>query len=277
MLAIGDERYNFNVPNRERTFRLQALILRHLDWGEADRLITLYSREEGKRRAIAKGVRRLRSRKSGHLEPFSQVNLLLARGRDLPIITQVETIKPFSTLREDLHLISYASYLVELVDRFTIEEESNPDVYGLLLNCFDRLSKGAEAAFEVRYFELQFLNSIGFRPELTECVVCRERIQPQAQYFSFELGGVVCPNCKPKLPTAYSISLEMLKYLRHLQRSTYAEARKARIPPLVQVEMESLLGRYFTHLLERQLNTPQFIRSIKNMSQLTTDPDQDNP
>lgn len=277
MHFILEERYNFNMPTGERTFRLQALVLRHLNWGEADRLITLYSREEGKRRAVAKGVRKLRSRKSGHLEPFSQVNLLLARGRDLPIITQVETIKPFSSLREDLHLLSYASYIVELVDRFTIEEESNPEVYQLLLNSFDRLSQGAEATFEVRYFELQFLNSIGFRPELSECVVCREKIQPQAQYFSFELGGVVCPNCKPKLPVAYSVSLETLKYLRHLQRSSYAEARKARIPPLVQVEMESLLGRYFTHLLERQLNTPQFIRAVKKMTRSITDQDQDNP
>ena len=261
------------MPNSARTFRLQALVLRHLDWGEADRLITLFSREEGKRRAVAKGVRKLRSRKSGHLEPFAQVNLLLARGKDLPIITQVETMESFSALREDLHLLGYASYIVELVDRFTIEEEPNPEVYQLIVHTFQRLSQGAEADFEARYFDLQFLNAMGFKPELTECVVCREKIQPEDQYFSFELGGVVCPLCRQKVPTATAISVETLKYLRHLQRSTYTEARKARIPAILLAEMESILQRYYTHVLERRLNTPQFIRSIKTLNQQTRNSD----
>ncbi|MGB9521346.1 MAG: DNA repair protein RecO, partial [Anaerolineales bacterium] len=242
------------MPTNPRTFRLQALVLRHLDWGEADRLITLFSREEGKRRAIAKGVRKLRSRKSGHLEPFSQVNLLLARGKDLPIITQVETIESFSALREDLHLLSYASYIVELVDRFTIEEEPNLEVYNLIVHTYQRLSKGAEAGFEARYFDLQFLNAMGFRPELIECVVCREKIQPEDQYFSFELGGVVCPACSQKIASATALSMETLKYLRHLQRSPYTEARKAHISPMRLAEMESILQRYYTHVLERRLN-----------------------
>jgi len=249
MHFLGKERYNFFMPNSARTFRLQALVLRHLDWGEADRLITLFSREEGKRRAVAKGVRKLRSRKSGHLEPFAQVNLLLARG------------------------LGYASYIVELVDRFTIEEEPNPEVYQLIVHTFQRLSQGAEADFEARYFDLQFLNAMGFKPELTECVVCREKIQPEDQYFSFELGGVVCPLCRQKVPTATAISVETLKYLRHLQRSTYTEARKARIPAILLAEMESILQRYYNHVLERRLNTPQFIRSIKTLNQQTQNSD----
>lgn len=272
-ILYGKGRYNFHMPTRARTFRLQALVLHHLDWGEADRLITLFSREEGKRRAVAKGVRKLRSRKSGHLEPFSQVNLLLARGKDLPIITQVETVESFSALREDLRLLGYASYIVELVDRFTIEEDPNPEVYQLIVHTLQRLSQGAEAGFEARYFDLQFLNAMGFRPELTECVVCREKIQPLDQYFSFELGGVVCPACHQKIPTTIALSMETLKYLRHLQRSTYNEARKASISPMMLAEMESILQRYYTHVLERRLNTPQFIRSINKLDQQAQNPD----
>jgi hypothetical protein len=94
--------YNLAMPSRERSFRVEAVVLRHSNWGEADRLVGLFTREMGKIRAIAKGVRKLRSRKAGHLEPFTRTSLLLARGRDMFIITQAETIKAYMPLREDL-------------------------------------------------------------------------------------------------------------------------------------------------------------------------------
>ena len=85
-----------------RSFRVEAVVLRHVDWGEADRLLTLYSREKGKLRAIAKGVRRLRSRKAGHLEPFTRAAVQLARGRDLLIVTQADTVNAYLPIRGDL-------------------------------------------------------------------------------------------------------------------------------------------------------------------------------
>ncbi|HEX9029302.1 MAG TPA: DNA repair protein RecO, partial [Anaerolineales bacterium] len=80
------------MPPRERSFRVEAIVLRHQDWGEADRLLSLYTPDMGKVRTIAKGVRKMRSRKAGHLEPFTRSSLLMARGRDMLIITQAETL-----------------------------------------------------------------------------------------------------------------------------------------------------------------------------------------
>ena len=94
---------------RQRAFRVEAVVLRHTDWGEADRLLWLYTLEMGKLRAVARGVRKLRSRKAGHLEPFTRVQLLLARGRDLPIITQADTLDAYLPLREGLVGVTYAS------------------------------------------------------------------------------------------------------------------------------------------------------------------------
>jgi len=110
---------------RERTQRVDAVVLRHSDWGEADRLIWLFTLESGKLRAIAKGVRKARSRKAGHLEPFTHVRLLLASARDMPIITQAEAQDIYLSLREDLVRVSYAAYVIELLDRFTYEEGEN--------------------------------------------------------------------------------------------------------------------------------------------------------
>src|SRR5512144_1395276 len=116
----------------ERTIRVDAVVLRHSDWGEADRLLSLYTCEQGKLRAVAKGARKLRSRKAGHLEPFTRVVLMLARGRDMWIVTQAETVDAYLPVREDLMRTAYAAYIIELLDRFTYEEGENRPLYNLL-------------------------------------------------------------------------------------------------------------------------------------------------
>ncbi|PWH18621.1 MAG: DNA repair protein RecO [Anaerolineae bacterium] len=253
------------MPSRQRTFRVEAVVLRHQDWGEADRLITLFSRERGKLRAVAKGVRKIRSRKAGHLEPFNRANLLLAQARDLPLITQAETISASLPFQEDLVRIGQGAYVLELVDRFTVEEEANAALYTLLVETLERLSQSDAPWFEVRFFEMKLLDFVGFRPQLFQCVLCGEAIQAQDQFFSCALGGVVCPNCAAAQRSLLPASMPALKYLRHLQRSSYLEARKAKIPAEVQKEMESLLQRYLQALLERALNAPQFLRSITQL------------
>ena len=82
------------------SYKVEAVVLRHNDWGEADRLLVLFTREMGKLRVIAKGARKIRSRKAGHLEPFTRVTLMLARSHDLPIVTQAETVNAYQPLRE---------------------------------------------------------------------------------------------------------------------------------------------------------------------------------
>jgi DNA repair protein RecO (recombination protein O) len=255
------------MPSRQRTFRVEAVILRHQDWGEADRLITLFSRERGKLRAIAKGVRKTPSRKAGHLEPFNRVSLLLAQGRELPIITQAETLTAYLSFQDDLLRLGYGATLLELVDRFTVEEEANPALYFLLVETLERLNQSEDVWLDVRFFEMKLLDFVGFRPQLFQCVICGEAIQAQDQFFSCELGGVVCPNCAAGQRLLLPVSMPALKYLRHLQRSTYREARRAKIPVAVQKEMEAHVQRYLQAILERALNAPRFLRSIAQLTE----------
>ena len=114
------------MTSRERSRRVDALILRHQRWGEADRLLTIFTREHGKLRIVAKGARKTTSRKAGHLEPFMRSTLQLAQGRDLWIVTQAETINAFLPIRDDLQLMGIASYVIELLDTFTYEDGTNP-------------------------------------------------------------------------------------------------------------------------------------------------------
>ena len=117
-----------------RSFSVEAVVLRHADYGEADRILTLYTRQLGKTRAIVKGARKVTSRKAGHLEPFTHVKLQLAKGRDMPIITQADTVEAYIPLRDNLVLTGQASYIIELLDRFTYDEgKDNSNLFRLLV------------------------------------------------------------------------------------------------------------------------------------------------
>jgi DNA repair protein RecO (recombination protein O) len=248
----------------ERSFRVEAVVLRHADWGEADRILTLYSRERGKIRAIVKGARKIRSRKAGHLEPLTRVTLQMAQGRDLLIVTQADTLEVYQPLLENLSKTGFALYAVELLDRFTYEEESeNYAIFRLLTESLSRIATEAEPWLAIRYYEVHLLELLGFRPHLFECANCGEKILPVNQYFSPAEGGVLCPRCGKSLPGTLPVSMEALKYFRHFQRSSYPEAQRARLPAVqIRNELENLLQKYLTYLLERNLNTPQFIKEI---------------
>jgi DNA repair protein RecO (recombination protein O) len=246
-----------------RSVRVRAIVLRHADWGEADRLVTLYTREQGKLRAVAKGARKVTSRKAGHLEPFTHVKLQLARGRSLFIVTQADTVEAYLSLRETLVMTGTASYVVELLDRFVYEDEgANPTLFRLLAETLKRLADGEDPWLAVRYYEMRLLDFLGFRPQLFECANCSREIRAEDQFFSFSLGGVICPRCGRGLPNLTSISVDALKYLRHFQRSSYAESKRAQPASDVQDEVEILMQGYFTYLLERELNSPGFLKKI---------------
>jgi DNA repair protein RecO (recombination protein O) len=233
-----------------RSFRVEAVVLRHVDYGEADRMLTLYTRQLGKTRALAKGARKIASRKAGHIEPFTHVKLQLAKGRDMPIVTQADTIDAYQPLREDLILTSQASYVMELLDRFTYSDDTdNSTLFRLLTETLSRLASKTDPWLVIRYYEIRLLDHLGFRPQLFECANCGREIKAEDQFFSFSAGGVICPRCGQGLRNVHKISVEALRYLRHFQRSSYADATRARPDDDVQKETETLMQGYFTYLL----------------------------
>lgn len=251
------------MSEKPRSIRVEGIILKHRNWGEADRMLAIYTRELGKIQAVAKGARKPRSRKAGHIEPFTCSSLQLARGRSFYTLTQAETVLPFLNLRADLVSLGYASYLIELLDRFTYDEEENPAIYRLLKNTLQFLERGDTAPAAVHYYEIRLLDQVGFRPQLFRCVNCEREIQPQNQFFSAPQGGAVCSLCGDTAPDARPISMQALKYLRHFQRSSYEDAARVNFDPIIEAEIERLMSYYLTYLLERGLNTPNFLRRVR--------------
>jgi len=253
-------------PREMRTYQTQAVVLDHIEYGEADRILKLFSFEKGKINVIARGIRKIRSRKAGHLEPFTCVNLFLAKGRNLDIVTQAETVDPYLGLREDLTRLAYAAYVVEVLDRFTYEEGQNVGIFQLLTDTLSRLANQLNSKTVVHYFEIRLLDLVGFRPQLFECIDCGDKIIFQDQYFSPLGGGVVCPKCRLRRPEAWPVGKEVLRYTRHFQRSKWSQVEEVIIPQAVEAELSTLMEHYFTYLLERKLNTPEFLREVQRKS-----------
>ncbi len=245
-----------------RSYRAQGLVIRHREFGEADRILTIYTLEKGKLQAIAKGVRKLKSRKAGHLEPFTQVMLQLAKGRNLEVVTQVETIRNFDNIRENLKLTAQAAYVLELLDRFTYEEGENRALYNLVVETLSRLDAGISPGLVTHYYEVHLMDILGFKPQLQECVVCGAAIQPEDQYFSAKLGGVICQNSLSGDPSAWPISMNALRYLRFFQRSPWPQVKNRTIPEEVDHELSKLIEKYLTYLLEYSLKTPGFLDAV---------------
>src|SRR3989442_3918107 len=174
-------------------YKANAIVLRRSDLGETDRILRLLTRERGKVDAVAKGARRGTSRLSGATELFTLSRMLLAEGKTLDIVSQCEIRESFPGLRNDLGLLARATYLCELVDRFAVEGEPNPDIFDLLLSGLYLLQRPLkDRDVIVHSFELHLLAERGYRTELDLCVRCGGKIAGGRTAFSPSLGGLLC-------------------------------------------------------------------------------------
>ncbi len=268
-LNIGETRAGVVVRQaRERLYRIEAIVLKRQDFGEADRLLTVLTRERGKLRVIAKGARRTSSRKAGHVELFSQSQMLLAKGRNLDLVTQAQAVQTYPALYDDLLRYTYASYMAELIDKFLEEDDAHPEVYDLLREGLAALvaeDSDARLALLMRFFELRLLGLVGFQPALFHCAHCQTPLAAEDQYFSAMAGGALCPNCRSLEADAIPLPLTTLKVARFIQTRDYPQVRTIALSPEVQRDLERLLLRYLTHVLERQLKSVEFLDQVRDL------------
>lgn len=246
-----------------RTYNTEAIVLKHSDLGEADRILTLFTPNLGKVRAVARGVRRPKSKLGGHVEPLTRCSFMLSRGRSLDVVSQAQAVESFAALRSDLWLTAHALYLVDLVDAFASEQAESFPVYGLLLDCLRRLSHVRDVELLFRYFEIQLIGHMGFRPQLQACLNCRVKVEPVENYFSSSGGGVLCPDCVHTEPVVQSVSVDAMKVLRLLQRGDLATGERLRLSPELAQELERLVQGYTRYLLERELKSVWFLDRLK--------------
>jgi DNA repair protein RecO (recombination protein O) len=247
---------------RERVYRIEAVVLRRSSYGEADRLLTLYT-PLGKRRVVAKGARKTTSRLAGHIELFTYAQLLLATGKNLDIVTQSAVLEDFVLLRGELSRISSAYYVAELLDRLTEEGDENQAAFALLVGCLRALDTSGRIDLVLRWFELHLLEALGYRPQLTDCVHCHATLTEAADRYSTQSGGVLCPNCAATDRSALAMSLAAFKLLRYLQSQSVDAIEQMNISMALRQEVERLLRATVRHILERDLKSVVFLDEVR--------------
>jgi len=246
-----------------RVYQTEAVIVKRINLGEADRILTFYTPDYGKLRAVAKGTRRPRSKMGGHVELLTHSLLLLARGRNLDIVTQAQTINSFLPLKDDLKRMSCGLYISELIDSFTEEDVENRALFQLLLDTLDLLTQAKNNHTVLRYFEMHLLNHTGYRPQLLKCANCNSSLQPITNYFSSSQGGVLCPDCGYQEPFVQQLSLNALKVLRLWQDCDYSTASRINVNSELSAELEQITRDYIRYLLERQVKSTAWLDRLK--------------
>ncbi|MDP2953057.1 MAG: DNA repair protein RecO [Chloroflexota bacterium] len=246
-----------------RVYNTEGIVLRQTRLGEADKLVCLYTPGMGKLRAVARGAYRLRSKLAGHVEPLTHSAFLIAQGQSLDVISQAQTLQSFLPLRQDLWRTACALYVAELVYQFTPEGAENYPLYRLLQNTLGWLGEAPTLEPTLRYFEMQLLEALGYRPQLYSCVSCHNPLEPQAHLFSPSGGGVLCPGCRSAEPLSSPISLNALKVMRLLQKGEYAPAARLRLEPGLARELERLMRGYLRYLLEKEIKSTGFLDRLR--------------
>ena len=250
----------------DRLYRCEAIVLGRMDLGEADRIVTLYSRQHGKLRVIAKGARRPLSRLGPHLEYFSRARLMVARGRDLDVVTGAETEDAYLAIRDDLDAFGHASHMVEILTRLTEDRQENAAVFDLLSSSLRLLADGVDAFHVTRHYELALLMLLGYRAELYLCIECRAPLTPEPHQFAAALGGFLCAHCRGREPGSRIVSVDAQKYLRALDRGGLGSTVRIKIENPLREELEGVLGAHLRHVAERDLGSLRVWRELRDGS-----------
>ncbi len=252
---------------RFRTYTTEGVVIRHLDLGEADRIVTIFTQDLGKIRAVAKGVRRPKSRVAGHLELLYEVAISAAYGRSLDVITEAQTRQMHGGLSRDLERLSQAVYMCELLDGFSAERSPNYPLYRLATSALGWLESTADPWLLVRYFETQLLDLSGFKPELRRCVECRTGLAPGDHVFDIGSGGVLCPECRSMgADLVLPLKFNSMKVFRFLQRERdFTRVGELRTSATVRLEIERVLTEHLRYVLERRLKSVHFVRLVAKL------------
>jgi DNA repair protein RecO (recombination protein O) len=228
-------------------YRDTAVVLRTYKLGEADRIIVMLSEHHGKVRAVAKGVRKTKSKFGARLEPLSHVRLLLYQGRELDIVSQAESVETLAPLMGDLDHLTSGLAMVEAVDQITMEREPAPHIYRMLVGAL-RTVAHRSGPLVVASFYWKLLASEGVSPELDTCVVCAATEPIVA--FDMNHGGVLCRNCRSGAP----LSAEALELMRMILGGRLNDALDVAAGPVTH-EVAGHANRALEHHLERRLRT----------------------
>lgn len=243
----------------------EAIVIGGHDLAEADRIVVFYAKTAGKVRAVAEGARRIRTRFGGTLQLFTEGRLVYFErpNKTLHKVNEFAVIRSHRVLREDLDRLVLGSGVVEAVAAGVEEEEVSPETYRLLAEGLELLEESARPALVMQGFLLHLLRLLGYLPELSACVGCRNSVSPRDDaYLSPSQGGLVCPECQARVVDVIQTSPTALGFLRGASSSTLRVIDKISILPQTLQEVSTTLQAFLRHVLGRPLRSVDFMARL---------------
>ena len=244
--------------------KTHAIVIRSFPLGEFDKIITFYTADFGKVRAVARGARRPKNRFRGSLELLNYGMLVFFErpNKDLQIINDFDLIDAFDAIKADFDRTTYGCYLAELVGAIESEQLVNQRVFHLLRCAFEVLTHIQDIALLARAFELQLLSLAGYAPQLSHCVACTQPCRGTKLHFSSRLGGLLCANCAYQDASAISIVRGSCELMKQLQKSDLPHLTRLRASNLNHRELKFVLSSFIAYHTERTLKSAEFIESL---------------
>ncbi len=248
-------------------YRTEAIVMGGWNLGEADRIVSFYTRRMGIIRAVAAGARRVRSKFGGRLQLFTHGVLVCfaKENRNLYRINEFEPLHCFQGLRADLDRLSHASYLIEITSLATWEGEASDQIFHLLLRSLRALELGIEPFHAEKAFETGLLGVTGYLPELQRCIRCRSSsLEDFPVALSPQEGGILCQRCQVSFPPSFPLSAFALAYLQEAGKGDFPRLPPISISASDRFEITQALRAYLSGILQRDLHTLDFLKQLGN-------------
>lgn len=245
-----------------------AIILNSLDYGESDRILSLYTGEFGKLKGIAKGARRSKKRFPNALEPFSLLHVIFSkRERDtLVLIENCDVINHHSGIRENLDKTLVSSYLIELTDKFTQEGKKDMALFQLLKNFLHMIDTGIHSEELIRFFEIRLLKLSGYEPVFDRCMLCNKPVSHEELYrFVPSKGGIKCKTCHQNSFDSFPVSVGTIKALLLGKEIDIQKINRINLSDQSAQESKIILSRFIHHLLGTELKSLHVLNQIRKM------------
>ncbi|MDO8260035.1 MAG: DNA repair protein RecO, partial [Candidatus Magasanikbacteria bacterium] len=242
-------------------FAAEGIILKRKNFGEADKLVTIFSKNHGKIVSVAKGVRKITSRRASSLELLNHVKVSFHQTKGLPILTEAQIQNTFPDLKEDLNKISIAFLVLELVDRLFDEGQENKIVFDLLLDTIGRIDSAQSLAEAKKFqtsFQIKLLTQVGYLPQLYNCVSCERKLIEEKTFLSPNSGGLVDDACNQSILLSKVVAPDEVKVLRFLNNESFSFVERLKLDEGLLNQASELLNYYTIYFLERNLNSIDF-------------------
>jgi DNA repair protein RecO (recombination protein O) len=243
-------------------YQSRSIIIKSMDYRESDKLVTVFSEKEGKLGAIARGIKKPGSSLRASVQPFCHSLLFFHRGRGLDLVTQGKLLDFYGNSREDIKRTLYCIYLMELLDKALMDRVPMVQLYKLVLAVLEYINNNGLNPLVLRFFEMQLLIQLGYRPVLDRCISCNRQGR-DLQTFSPATGGILCRECANGKDDCLSLSGEVLGLLRLMITGNLNTLPRVRASDAALDRLEFILERYLEYHLERRFNLKNTIRILK--------------